>query len=212
MTKSIRSTPPADFNESEISFAPVTPANWPDLESLFSERGVQNGCWCMYWRVPRNEFSHNYGKGNEHSLKKITDSDTVPGLLAYHVSKPVGWVSVAPRQDFGVLGRSPVLKPVDAEPVWSIVCFFVSKAYRRSGLSLLLIRAAVQYAAEHGARIVEAYPIDPDAKSIEYERYTGLTTTFIKAGFKEVLRRSDRRPIMRYSIHKDQISSRKEKM
>jgi GNAT superfamily N-acetyltransferase len=161
----------------------------------------------MYWREPRTEFSHNYGEGNKQALKKITDSGTVPGILAYNAGTPVGWCSVAPRQDFSVLGRSPTLKPVDDQPVWSIVCFFVSKSYRRSGLSQQLIQAAVQYAAAHGARIVEAYPIDPDAKSIEYERYTGQTTTFLKAGFIEVLRRSDRRPIMRYSIPEENAGS-----
>ena len=183
-----------------LTFSPVTSANWHDLERLFSERGVQNGCWCMYWREPRHEFSHNYGEGNKKALKKITDSGAVPGILAYQDGVPVGWCSVAPRTEFGVLSRSPTLKPVDDQPVWSIVCFFVSKPVRHSGISQKLIQAAVVYAAEHGAKIVEAYPIEPEAKSIEYERYTGLTTTFQKAGFKEVLRRSDRRPIMRYYI------------
>ncbi len=189
--------------QNKFSFQPVTPETWPDLQTLFSEHGVQNGCWCMYWREPRTDFQKNYGAGNKRLLKKITNSGSVPGLLAYHKKEPVGWCSVAPREEFSVLGRSPTLKPVDEKPVWSIVCFFVSKAYRRGGLSHLLIRAAVQYAREQGARIIEAYPIDPNARSIEYERYTGLTTTFQKAGFKEVLRRSDRRPIMRYSIPKE---------
>ena len=189
-----------------LTFSPVTSANWHDLERLFSERGVQNGCWCMYWREPRHEFSHNYGEGNKKALKKITDSGAVPGILAYQDGVPVGWCSVAPRTEFGVLSRSPTLKPVDDQPVWSIVCFFVSKPVRHSGISQKLIQAAVVYAAEHGAKIVEAYPIEPEAKSIEYERYTGLTTTFQKAGFKEVLRRSDRRPIMRYYIELKAIS------
>jgi GNAT superfamily N-acetyltransferase len=189
-----------------LTFSPVTSANWHDLERLFSERGVQNGCWCMYWREPRHEFSHNYGEGNKKALKKITDSGAVPGILAYQDGVPVCWCSLAPRSEFGVLSRSPTLKPVDDQPVWSIVCFFVSKPVRHSGISQKLIQAAVVYAAEHGAKIVEAYPIEPEAKSIEYERYTGLTTTFQKAGFKEVLRRSDRRPIMRYYIELKAIS------
>jgi GNAT superfamily N-acetyltransferase len=189
-----------EIDETEIAFKPVSSANWTDLETLFSESGVQNGCWCMYWRIPRTEFQANYGKGNKQSLKKISQAGVVPGILAYHGTKPVGWCSVAPRTDFSVLGRSPTLKPVDEKPVWSIVCFYVSRPYRHGGMSRLLIQAAIQYAKENGARILEAYPIDPHAKSIEYERYTGLTTTFAKAGFKEVIRRSERRPVMRYII------------
>ncbi len=190
-------------NGKEFTFKPVTAKNWSDVEILFSESGVQKGCWCMYWRVPRKEYQQHYGEGNKQALKQITESGTVPGILAYSDGKPVGWCSVAPRPDFSVLSRSPTLKPVDEEPVWSIVCFFISKSFRRQGLSRLLIQAAIRFAAENGARIVEAYPIDNEAKSIEFERYTGLASTYKKLGFKEVLRRSVRRPIVRYFVEEN---------
>jgi GNAT superfamily N-acetyltransferase len=189
-----------EFVEKELTFKPVTPSAWADLVTLFSEHGVQNGCWCMYWRIPRKEFQRNYGDGNKCSLKQIIESGTVPGILAYHKRKPVGWCSVAPREDFPVVLRSPTLKPIDDQPVWSIVCFFVSEPYRKSGLSHLLIKAAIDYAKKHGARIIEAYPVDVRAKSIEFERYVGLTTTYEKEGFKEVLRRSERKAIVRYYV------------
>jgi GNAT superfamily N-acetyltransferase len=188
------------FREDELIFKPVTPNQWVDLENLFSEHGIQNGCWCMYWRIPRKECQRNYGEGNKLFLKQLVDSGKVPGILAYHKRKPVGWCSVAPREDFPVVLRSPTLKPVDNLPVWSIVCFFVSKPYRNSGLTHLLIKAAIEYAKENGAHIVEAYPIDIREKHIEYERYSGLTTTYGKEGFQEALRRSKRRPIMRYYV------------
>lgn len=189
-----------EFRESGIAFKPVTSKMWADLEMLFSEHGIQNGCWCMYWRISRKECQRNYGEGNKQFLKQIVESGNVPGILAYHNGKPVGWCSVAPREDFPVVLRSPTLKPIDEKPVWSIVCFFVSKPYRNSGLTHLLIQAAIRYAKKHGARIIEAYPIDIHAKYIEYERYSGLTTTYEKEGFKEVFRRSERRPIMRYYV------------
>ena len=189
-----------EFIEEELIFKPVTPSEWADLETLFSEHGIQNGCWCMYWRIPRKECQRNYGEGNKQFLKQLVESGNVPGILAYQIEKPVGWCSVAPREDFPVVLRSPTLKPIDEQPVWSIVCFFVSKPYRRSGLTHLLIKAAIQYATERGARIIEAYPIDVRAEHIEYERYSGLATTYEKEGFKEVLRRSERRPVMRYYV------------
>ena len=100
-----------------------------------------------------------------------------------------------------MLERSRTLKRMDDSPVWSIVCFFVSKPYRRRGLTELLIAAAVEYAAAWGARIVEAYPLRTDiTKLLPYERYMGIQSTFERAGFAEVARRSDRRPIMRRYI------------
>jgi len=191
---------PVKLIESELNFEPVTPDRWADLETLFSERGVQNGCWCMYWRIKRKEFEQNYGAGNNNSLKGIVESGLVPGILAYYQENPVGWCSVAPREDFPVVLRSPTLKPIDDKPAWSITCFFVTRPYRTSGLTHLLIKAAVRYAKEHGARIIEAYPIDVHAKSIEFDLYSGLNTTFEKEGFVEAFRRSERKSIMRYYV------------
>ena len=188
-----------------LVFEPATASRWGDLERLFRDGHPFPGCWCMYWRIPRAVCQRNYGEGNKQALKRIIESGVIPGILAYRDRKPVGWCSVAPREDFPVLGRSPTLKPIDDEPVWSIICFFVSKPYRRGGLTHLLIRAAVRYAKANGARIIEAYPIDVHAKHIEYERYSGLTTTFAKAGFKEILRRSERKPIMRFDVEESTL-------
>ena len=155
----------------------------------------------MYWRVKRSEFNKQYGEDNERALKEIVESGRVPGILAYLDGQPVGWCSIAPREEYAVLDRSPTLRRVDNEPVWSIVCFFVSKPYRHRGLSKALIEAGIEYARENGARIVEAYPLIPDStKDQRYERYMGVVSTFENAGFKEVIRRSGKRSVMRYHI------------
>ncbi len=119
---------------------PVTPDRWADLETLFGPRGAMGGCWCMWWRVKRSEFEQQQGEGNRLALKALVNGGTVPGLLAYDGDQPVGWVSVAPREAFGVLQRSRTLKPVDAQPVWSVVCFFIHKDYRSQGMSSHLLR------------------------------------------------------------------------
>jgi GNAT superfamily N-acetyltransferase len=118
--------------------------------------------------------------------------------LAYHGQQPVGWCAVAPRQDFPALGRSRILKPVDDQAVWSVTCFFIARGYRRKGLATMLLRTAVNYAHEQGAKIIEGYPIDSRTKSIpDVFAWTGLATAFRKVGFKEVARRSPTRPLMR---------------
>lgn len=184
-----------------LSFKPVTPTEWEDLRGLFSEHGVQNGCWCMYWRVRRADFHRNYGDKNRQTMQHIIDSGRVPGILAYTGGVPVGWCSVAPREDFPVLQRSRTLKPLDDQPVWSIVCFFVSHPHRHTGVSTALLKAAVAYAREQGARIVEAYPlISADRQSPGSELYMGILSAFLQAGFREVMRRSERRAILRLHL------------
>lgn len=189
------------LSKCQFTFKPLTPAEWQDFLHLFEEHGPQQGCWCMYWRIKREDCHRQFGEGNKLAFKQIVDSGQVPGFLAYIDEQPVAWCSIAPREHFTVLDRSPTLKRVDDQPVWSLVCFFISKPYRRSGLTGILIQAAIEYAASQGAKIVEAYPLRTEiTKLLPYERFMGIESTFKRAGFQVVAQRSDRRPIMRYDI------------
>ncbi|UCE20093.1 MAG: GNAT family N-acetyltransferase [Gemmatimonadota bacterium] len=186
---------------SDLRYHPVTPEQWKDFEALFGERGACGGCWCMWWRLKRSDFEDQKGDGNKRAMRKIIKAGEIPGLLAYKDGQPIAWCSVAPREEFSVLERSRILKRVDDKPVWSIVCFFVAKPFRRSGVTVKILEAAVQYAKEQGAKIVEGYPVEPrQEKTADVFAYTGLASAFRKAGFKEVARRSETRPIMRYFI------------
>ena len=180
------------------TFHPLTPERWADFEKLFGPRGACAGCWCMYWRLTRSQFDQQQGELNRRSIKALVDSGNIPGILAYVDDEPVGWCSIAPRQEFATLARSRILKPVDDQPVWSVVCFFVTRKYRRQGLTIQLLNAAVEYATSKGATIIEGYPVEPkEGKAPDVFVFTGLSSAFKQAGFKEVLRRSETRPIMR---------------
>jgi len=188
-------------NVKDLEFHPLTPKRWNDLEKLFGERGACGGCWCMWWRLKRSEFERKKGEGNKRAMKKIVDSGEMPGILAYAGGNPVAWCSVAPRESYQVLERSKILERVDDQPVWSIVCFFVNREYRRKGINLKLTKAAIDYVKKQGGKIVEAYPVEPKKSQIpDLFAYHGLASTFRRAGFVEVLRRSDTRPIMRFNI------------
>jgi GNAT superfamily N-acetyltransferase len=183
-----------------FEFAPATPERWPDLKALFGARGACGGCWCMSWRLSRAEFNKDKGRGNKNAFRRIVESDDRPGVIAYRDGQPVGWCAAAPREVYVALERSRILKAVDAQPVWSISCMFVTKSFRRHGLSTQLLKAAVQLAASRGATIVEGYPQAPGQNLPDAFVWTGLESAFRKAGFEEVARRSGKRPIMRFFI------------
>ena len=192
---------PTQPQEHSWQFHRLTLERWTDFEELFGPRGATGGCWCMWWRLTGREFDGQKGEGNRRAMKAIVDSGRVPGILAYHEGHPVGWCSVAPREEFPRLGRSRILKPVDDEPVWSVVCFFIAKSYRRRGVARRLLKAALDYVRDCGGRIVEGYPVEPKKSGIpDLFAYHGLASMFRSAGFKEVARRSETRPIMRYVI------------
>jgi GNAT superfamily N-acetyltransferase len=184
-----------------LAFHPVTRERWSDFENLFGPRGACGGCWCMWWRQSRKEFDAMHGEPNHKAMQALVDAGVIPGILAYENDIPIGWCSIAPRPEFSALARSRVLQPVDEQPVWSVVCFFVKRGYRRKGLTVELLKAATEFAGSRGAKIIEGYPVEPkDGKSADVFAFTGLASAFKQAGFTEVLRRSETRPIMRYSL------------
>jgi len=181
---------------------PLSPDRWDDFEQLFGPRGACAGCWCMYWKLPRKDFTAGQGDQNRLAQKEIVASGRTPGLLAYVDGIPAGWVAVEPRENYPVLNNSRILKPLDETPVWSVTCFYVAKKYRSQGLTVALLKAAIEHVEKHGGRVVEGYPVEPRAgkKMAPVFVYTGLASAFKQAGFVEAGRRSETRPIMRYVI------------
>lgn len=184
-------------------FYPLIPERWSDFEELFGKRGACGGCWCMWWRIKRANFKRQKGEGNRRAMRRLIDSGKIPGILAYDQGKAVGWCSVDRREDFTALEKSRILKPIDDEPVWSIVCFFISKEYRKTGLSTRLITAVLEFVKTQGGKIVEGYPIEPKKENVPAVfAWTGFASAFQKAGFREVVRRSETRPVMRFYFNK----------
>lgn len=187
----------------EVEVHPATAERWKDIEALFGLKGAFAGCWCMYWRVERAEFNKLKGDGTKAALKEITLKNQVPGLLAYQGGQPIGWCSVGPRTEYAALERSRRLRRIDDAPVWSIVCFFIAKPYRAQGLQSRLLRAAVGYAREHGAQVIEGYPIDLGCPKLAGKRLRscsgcmGIASVFRAAGFEKVGQASETQLIMR---------------
>jgi GNAT superfamily N-acetyltransferase len=183
-----------------LEFHPVTASRWRDLETLFGERGACGGCWCMYWRLTSAQFKELKGAGNRQAMQQLIQSGVEPGLLAYAAGQPVAWCAVAPREHYVRLASSRILQPVDDQAVWAISCFFIAKSHRRQGLSVKLLKAAIEFVRARGGHIIEGYPVEAGKKQADAFVWTGLASAFRKAGFEEVARRSDTRPIMRFTI------------
>ncbi len=191
-----------------LSVQPLTPARLPDLASLFEQGGDPKWCWCAYFRIRSFDFSSG-GKERHRRVMKDAVKDTArdgraPGLVAYDGDEAVGWISIGPREDYERLAHSTILKPVDDKPVWSIVCFVVGRQSRGRGVARALLDAGIAYAREHGATMLEAYPVEvPEGERIPAANlYQGTLAMFERAGFEIVARRprpgsATTRPIVR---------------
>ena len=190
----------------QVEVIPASAERWNDLEALFGAKGAYANCWCMFWRLRRTDFSALKGEGRRLALRDLTCNNQVPGVLAYADGTAVGWCSISPRQQYAALENSRILKRIDDQPVWSIVCFFVAKGYRGKGVMHQLLRGAVDYARQRGASIVEAYPIDLQAPKLSGQTlkgcggYMGIASVFRAMGFEDVKRVSDTQVIMRLTL------------
>jgi GNAT superfamily N-acetyltransferase len=194
----------------DLKIHPLTPERLPDLATLFGQGGDPKWCWCSFYRVRQVDFATGSAASNravlEHATQALAAEGRAPGLIAYHAGEAVGWVSLGPRDDYERLRHSKVLAPLDERPVWSIVCFVVARSARGQGVASALLEAAVAYAREHGATLVEAYPVDTAGERIAAANaYKGTLSMFERAGFEVAARRranrvSPERPIVRRSL------------
>jgi GNAT superfamily N-acetyltransferase len=179
---------------------PLRMWNWHKFEELFGPKGACAGCWCMFWRTEsKASYLSGKGDGNREAMHALVCAEKPVGILLFAEGggPALGWCSISPRGDLPGLTRSRVLEPLDAEPVWSITCLFVRKGDRNQGHSVRLLKAAVQFAMQKGARWVEGYPVVPHDRMPDLFAWTGTLAAYDKAGFKEAGRWSDARPIMR---------------
>ncbi|MBZ0271911.1 GNAT family N-acetyltransferase [bacterium] len=184
---------------------PLTPDRFGDFEKVLGRGGVA-GCWCMYWITPTiDEWrgdSRGGGKAKNRDLfRVIVEAGPPPGLLAYIDDEPAAWCRIMPRDRLAGLANSANFKTdLDIAGVWSLPCFVVRRKFRGRGLTSVLTRAAMQYAREHGARILEAYPTETTGQKNPASVYTGVASTFARLGFEVVQRTKPHKPMMRLRL------------
>ena len=187
---------------SQLTFEPVTRANWGKFVQLFGKRGACGNCWCMFYRRSKQDFDEGkVNDGNKNAMKELVLAGKPVGILALYEDLPVAWCAFAPREDFMKLEKSRVHKRIDNEPVWSVPCFFIDKKFRRMGVSVALLNGIIHYAKEHRIQIIEAYLTIPTQEKLpDSFAWIGLYKSFEAAGFQIVDRTSRNRPMVRYRV------------
>lgn len=191
-----RSATANDYSDIDgMTFRPVTAARWKDLEALFESRGGPKYCWCMAWRATSER--HDMSRMQRKSALRSRVKDGIPiGILGYLDGAPIAWCSIAPRPTYRNLGgmEKPNENP---DKIWSLVCFFVKRDYRKMGVSDRMLEAAIAYAKKNGAAAVEGYPVTKTSPSY---RFMGFVPSFAAAGFKAAGRAGSRRHVMRKAL------------
>lgn len=190
----------------EVEVRPANEASWADLEAVFGTRGPASRCQCQRYKLQRREsFAQQTVEERQARLREQSDcgnpdSDDTSGLVAYLDGEPVGWCAVEPRPVYPGLHHSPVPwvdrdEDRSDDSVWVVTCVLARAGYRRRGISKALIAAAVDHAREHGARVLEAYPMTTGS-AISEELHHGMIASYLEAGFVEIGRPTLRRAVV----------------
>jgi GNAT superfamily N-acetyltransferase len=144
-------------------------------------------CWCLSYRLPANAPGMRTGPGRQQIVRDLCAGEVPPGVLGYDAGEVVGWCSVSPRTAYHRLLHSrtiPRLQERPGEDIWSIVCFVVRPGFRGRGVAAALLDGAVRYAAQHGAEVVEGYPVDSGGGRVNATlAFVGSRGLFERAGF-----------------------------
>jgi GNAT superfamily N-acetyltransferase len=196
---------------SDISVVPANEASWEDLQTVLGTRGQASRCQCQRYKLRRRESFRSFpAEERAHRLRQQTDcghpeSGTTSGLVAYLEDEPVGWCAVEPRTAYEGLVRNNRVpwegrtEDKTDDSVWAVTCIFTRAGFRKRGISRVLVRAAVDFARERGARAIEGYPMTTKNAILE-ELHVGTEGMFTDAGFKEVSRPTLRRVVMRVEL------------
>lgn len=186
---------------------PLTKATWPDLEAVFNARGcsVARSCWCMFYRKTGGT---GWGQAdyaqikerNRKALKSLADAGEQVGLIGYEDGVPCGWISFGPREEFARLANSTIMRPVDGERVWSVICFVVPSEFRKRGVARRLLDAAIAFCRKKKVKLLEGYPVDKSERSADGSMWFGAKSMFDAAGFEEIARRKATRPVVRLKV------------
>jgi GNAT superfamily N-acetyltransferase len=187
----------------QLTFEPLSVKNWHSFADLFGNKGACGNCWCMYYRLKKQEFTEGKSDdGNKRAMQALVEAGRPTGVLGFYEGEAIAWCAFAPREDYIKLENSRVHKRIDNKVVWSIPCFFIRKSFRMQGVSIALLKGVIEYARVTGINIIEAYPTIPTSGKLpDSFAWIGLYRTFEQAGFEIADRRSMNRPMVRYYVY-----------
>ena len=165
---------------------PVTPDRFEDFADVINPNRRATHCWCLSHRLNAKDIEALGHGSRERAMRALCEREHPPGVVTYLDDVPVGWCSISPRSEIPRLVQSKLIRPLDDQPVWSIICVVVRSGHRKKGVTGHLIEGAVAHAAANGAPAVEAYPVDPVGRMDLTMAFVGTRSMFERAGFEVV--------------------------
>jgi GNAT superfamily N-acetyltransferase len=184
----------------DYTIRPLVPDTWDGFARLVERHnGVFGGCWCTYFHTMSAEKERTY-EANRALKCRLVDQGRAHAALALHDDEVVAWCQYgAPDELPNIYHRKQYEEELDVLPDYRITCIFVDKAFRRKGLSAVVLGGALDLIAAAGGGIVEGYPHD-NAGAKKSVLYDGTRSLFERAGFEYVRSKGAGNCVMRRTV------------
>lgn len=185
-----------------VTIEPATSDRFEDAQHALTGGGDGRSCQCQWWTLTNAEWQKTSQEERRQLLEHEVAAGPPPALIAYVDGEAAGWIRVGPRPPQARLAHTRAIaaatsEPFDDDSVWAITCFVVRREHRGSGLNRELLRAAVAFARDSGARLIEGYPVDTRGeKQHSNELFHGTLSTFTAQGFSERAELKPGRPLV----------------
>lgn len=189
-----------------ITTALASPETWDDIQHALSGGGDGRSCQCVWPVLTNKEWEATDLDQRTSLFQHEVLSARPPGILAYVDDEAAGWVRVGPRLAQRRLARTRNIvaatrEPLEDDSVWAISCFVVRREHRGQGLNAALLDAAVRFARDSGARVIEGYPVDTAKTDVRVnDLFHGALSTFLAAGFTEIPSPKPERPLVSLEV------------
>ena len=170
-------------------FEPLTPDRIADLATLFDAGGDPKWCWCAYFRFRGRDWSNSRRRGTARPSRRSRTRRAGAGSGRLR------------RRRRGRLGQPRAARGLRAAGLFEVL----GPGRRHAGLVDRLLRRRApargrasrtrcsgrhRARADHGATMLEAYPVDTAGERIaSANAYKGTLSMFERAGFEVVARR-----------------------
>lgn len=168
----------------------ATSDRWDDVQHALTGGGDGASCQCIWPMLSNKDWNATTTPERTEMFRAEIDAGPPPGIIAYVDGEAAGWIRIGPRPKQARIPRTRMIaastsEPFDDESVWAVTCFVVRREHRGIGLNGTLLDAAVEFAGESGARVIEGYPVDTGGASQRAnDLFHGTLRTFLAAGFE----------------------------
>jgi GNAT superfamily N-acetyltransferase len=169
-----------------VHVRPLDETTWPDFARLVERHnGVWGGCWCMAFH-PEGVDRTKTPEQNRSEKECRVREGRAHAALVYDDVTCVGWCQFgSPVELPRIKHKRAYLEGLTDPPDWRITCFFVDRAYRKSGVASSALEGALQQIALLGGGTVESYPERVDDRSVSASfLHNGTVSMFEQHGFE----------------------------